>query len=49
MPQCAIAHLRIDGRDPLECLPCLRVRHVVQEGDRAIELRLSLFRAGDGK
>lgn len=35
--------------DSLECLPCLWIRHVMQEGNRLIELHLSLFRAGDGE
>ena len=40
---------RIDRRDLLERLPRLRIRHVVQEGDRAIELHLGWCGAGDGK
>ena len=35
--------------DLLECLPCLWIRHVMQEGDRPIELHLGLFGAGNGK
>ena len=49
MPQCAIAHLRIGRGDPLECLPRLRIRHVMQEGDRSIELHLGRFGAADGE
>jgi hypothetical protein len=36
-------------RDSLEFIPCLWIRHVMQEGDRSIELHLGLFGAGDGK
>ena len=35
--------------DSLERLPCLWVRHVMQQGDRPIEFLLGLFGAGDGK
>jgi hypothetical protein len=38
-----------DLRYLLECLPRLRVGHVVKQGDRAIELDLGLFGAGDGE
>jgi len=40
---------RIGLCDLLECLSCLWIRHVMQEGDRSIELHLGLFGAGDGK
>ena len=41
--------LGIGRRDLLECLPGRRIRHVMQEGDRAIELHLGLLGTGDGK
>lgn len=37
----------IGGRDSLECLPCLWIRHVMQERDCAIELLLGLPGAGN--
>ena len=40
---------RVCRRHSLECFPCLWIRHVMQEGDRAIELHLGLLGAGDGK
>jgi hypothetical protein len=39
----------IGCHDALECLPRLRIRHVMQECDRAVELGPSLFRAGHGE
>jgi hypothetical protein len=39
----------IDLGDSLECLPCLWIGHVMEKSNPSIELRLSLFRAGDWK
>ena len=46
MRHCAF---RIDRRDLFECLPRLRISHVMQERDGAIEFRLSFFGTRDRK